>query len=308
MRRLKEPGFLQGATSRDFRVRRARSERTERLFPGFVRFGVLVAILISLASLEFGQNQGSSKMSGSAASTASQKQRQTEQSFAPALVTRGHSLFLQNCAFCHGRDAGGGESGPDLTRSKLVAEDVNGNLIATVVRNGRPGKGMPAFSLSEMQIAALAAFIHAQRAEAETENGGRRGVDVADLETGNVEAGKVFFYGAGKCSTCHSPKGDLAGIASRYQGLQLEERVLYPDEARSKVTVTLPSGQVVTGTLAYHDEFTLGLRDAAGFYHSWPVRDVTYTINSPVKAHVDLLGKYTDTDIHNLMAYLQTLR
>ena len=54
----------------------------------------------------------------------------------------GGALFLQNCAFCHGRDAEGGETGPDLTRSKLVAQDVAGSTIDTVVRNGRPDKGI----------------------------------------------------------------------------------------------------------------------------------------------------------------------
>lgn len=84
--------------------------------------------------------------------------------------------------------------------------------------------------------------------------------------------------------------------------------MLYPRGARSTVSVTLPSGKVAAGTLAYLDEFTVGLRDAAGYYHSWPIRGVKYKINSPVQAHVDLLAKYTDADIHNLMAYLQTLR
>lgn len=84
--------------------------------------------------------------------------------------------------------------------------------------------------------------------------------------------------------------------------------MLYPRGAHSTVSVTLPSGKVITGTLAYLDEFTVGLRDATGYYRSWPVNRVKYVVHSPVDAHVNLLGKYTDADIHNLMAYLQTLR
>ena len=84
--------------------------------------------------------------------------------------------------------------------------------------------------------------------------------------------------------------------------------MLYPRDAKSTVTVTLPSGQSVTGVLAYRDEFTIGLKDSGGMYRSWPVEEVRYTVDSPVNAHVDLFGKYTDNDIHNLMAYLQTLR
>ena len=96
-------------------------------------------------------------------------------------------------------------------------------------------------------------------------------MDVEDLQSGNAEAGKQYFNGAGKCSSCHSPTGDLAGIAKRYQGLKLEQRMLYPEGATAKATVTLASGQTVTGKLAYRDEFTIGLRDATGWYRSWPV-------------------------------------
>jgi cytochrome c oxidase cbb3-type subunit III len=220
----------------------------------------------------------------------------------------GGAIFQQNCAFCHGRDAAGGETGPDLTRSKLVAQDVAGDKIAEVLRQGRPEKGMPPFTFSAGQVAELVAFIHEQRAQAKLHNGNRRGVDVADLQTGNVAAGKQYFNGAGGCASCHSPTGDLAGIASRYEGLELEERMLYPEGVKSTVTVTLPSGKTLKGTLAYLDEFTVGLRDANGMYHSWPVSSVRYSVSSPVEAHVALFPKYTDADIHNLMAYLQTLR
>ncbi|MDQ2844448.1 MAG: cytochrome c [Acidobacteriota bacterium] len=237
-----------------------------------------------------------------------QNAKPAAQSFPPAQVETGQALFLQNCAFCHGRDAGGGETGPDLTRSKLVAEDIKGNKIGPVVQNGRPDKGMPRFALSDPDIASLVAFIHTQKSQAESQVGGRRGVDPEDLQTGNAEAGKQYFNSAGQCSSCHSPTGDLAGVAKRYQGLKLEERMLYPHDAPADVTVTLASGESVTGRLAYRDEFTIGLRDSAGRYRSWPTDQVKYTVNAPAEAHVELLGKYTDGDIHNLMAYLQTLQ
>jgi len=223
-------------------------------------------------------------------------------------ANNGGPVFLQQCAFCHGRDAGGGEDGPDLTRSKLVASDKGGDLIAPVIREGRPEKGMPRFSLPEAEIAALVAFIHDQKTKAEALVGTRRGVDVADLQTGNVDAGKAYFNGAGKCATCHSPTGDLAGVAKRFEGLKLEQRFLYPKGAKAKITVTLASGEKVTGELAYQDEFTVGLRDAAHKYRSWLVKNVKFSIDAPAEAHAELLAKYTDDDIHNLMAYLQTLK
>ncbi|MEO6965634.1 MAG: c-type cytochrome [Acidobacteriaceae bacterium] len=220
----------------------------------------------------------------------------------------GGALFQANCAFCHGRDAQGGETGPDLTQSKLVAQDIAGSNIDIVVRNGRPEKGMPSFKFSDQELASLVAFVHAEKAKAESNNGRRRGVAVSDLQTGNVEAGKQYFNGAGQCSKCHSPTGDLAGIASRYQGLQLEERMLYPRDAKSKVTVTLPSGKKIVGMLAYLDGFTVGMVDASGTYRSWTLPNVKYSVDSPVDAHVKQFPKYTDADIHNLMAYIQTLR
>lgn len=232
----------------------------------------------------------------------------TPKSYPPALVESGSALFRKDCSFCHGRDADGGETGPDLTRSKLVAVDVGGNKIGPVVRSGRPEKGMPHFEVTAQQIAGLAAFIHTQRNIALAQKGGRKGVDVSDLQTGNVEAGKQYFEGAGGCATCHSPTGDLAGIAARHKGLELEMRMLYPERAKSKVSVTLASGQAITGDLAYRDEFTIALIDATGVYRSWRTSDVQYKLDAPVDAHVELLSKYGDADIHNLMAYLQTLR
>jgi len=223
-------------------------------------------------------------------------------------VQAGDAIFHQNCAFCHGRDAMGGESGPDLTQSKLVLGDKGGDQIGNVVREGRPGTKMPAFNFSPQEIDDIAAYLHARVLAASSQQGKRRGVVPADLQTGNAAEGKAYFNGEGGCAKCHSPEGDLAGIASRYQGLQLEERMLYPRNARSTVTVTLPSGEKISGTLGYLDEFTVGLWDVHGQYHSWSTSRVKYAVDAPVEAHVDLFSKYSDDDIHNLMAYLQTLR
>ena len=126
----------------------------------------------------------------------------------------GKTLFGQNCAFCHGREGFGGESGPNLIDSDLVTSDVRGNKIGPVVRNGRPENGMPAFKLSLQEITALSAFPSC--AEKKGRLASRRPARRVggDLQTGNVEAGKQYFNGAGTCSSCHSPTGDLAGVAS----------------------------------------------------------------------------------------------
>lgn len=239
---------------------------------------------------------------------AKQNDTTAAKTYPPDLVESGRSLFRQDCSFCHGRNAAGGEGGPDLTRSKLVTADSGGDKIGPVARNGRPDKGMPGFELSEQQIAGLVAFIHTQQNAAVASKGGRRGVDVSDLQSGNAEAGKRYFEGAGGCASCHSPTGDLAGIASRYEGLQLELQMLYPKRAKPKVVVTLASGQTITGTLEYLDEFTIGIVDVTGAYRSWRTRDVQYKVEAGLHAHVDLLGRYADANIHDLMAYMQTLR
>lgn len=236
-----------------------------------------------------------------------------KKTYPKSLVQQGEALFQQDCSFCHGRDAMGGESGPDLTRSKMVTADVSGEKIGAIIRNGSPDRGMPPFDRSDQQIAGLVAFIHTRQqselsASGPKGSGGRKGVDPEDLRTGNVQAGKKYFEGAGGCINCHSVTGDLAGVASRHKGLELEERMLYPRHAKSKVTVTLASGQEISGTMAYLDEFTVGLTNADGVYQSWRIRDVKYKVNAPAEAHVELFSRYTDDDVHNLMAYLQTLR
>ena len=224
------------------------------------------------------------------------------------LSKAGAALFQQNCAFCHGRDAMGGETGPDLTQSKLVRKDRTGDEISKVIHEGRPDNKMPAFNFSEQETRGIIAFIREREAEAVAHPGGRRGVSVEDLQTGDAAAGKRYFEGAGGCAKCHSATGDLASIASKHEGLELEERMLYPRNVKNHVTVTLPSGKKIAGILAYQDEFTVALTDADAVYHSWPASRVRFKIDEPVKVHVELFPRYTDDDIHNLMAYLQTLR
>ena len=242
--------------------------------------------------------------------SAVQREASTEQ------VQKGQSLFATQCAFCHGRDAAGGETGPDLTSSELVEKDVNGNEIGPVVRSGRIDKGMPPFNLSDSDLAAVVAFIHEQKTKMDSKQGRRRTVQAEDLQTGNAEEGKQYFNGTGGCAKCHSPGGDLAGVASRFRGLALLERMLYPWGRRpgpsspspATVMVTLPSGETVTGKLAYHDEFVIGLVDSSGWYRSWFKSHVKFKVNNPLEAHSEQLGKYTEETMHNVLAYLQTLR
>ena len=226
----------------------------------------------------------------------------------PGQLQTGQRVFTSQCGFCHGRDAMGGETGPDLTRSALVREDARGDKIGPVVCEGRVDKGMPAFRLADPDLAAIVAFIHDQKIKGESP-GARRSVDPSDLQSGNADAGRRYFNGAGRCAECHSATGDLAGIAQRLQGLELLRRMLYPSKGRgATVAVTLASGERIAGVLAYRDEFTIALTDPAGRYRSWPTNQVKFSVNNPLDAHAEQLGKYTDDDVHDVLAYLQTLR
>jgi cytochrome c oxidase cbb3-type subunit 3 len=251
------------------------------------------------------------------ASPAAQRPPQTvtPQQYPAEQVDAGRTRFAAQCGFCHGRDAAGGEGGTDLTRSTLVASDVRGDKIAPLLRTGRIDRGMPAFTLTAADVAAIVAFIHHQKTEADSATGGRRAVDAADLSTGNAADGKRYFDAA--CSRCHSAAGDLAGIATRLQGLPLLQRMLYPGAggrgagpppAPPTVTLTTSSGETITGKLAYRDEFTIAVTDASGWYRAWPARQVRFTVDDPLQAHLEQLAKYTDADIHDVFAYLQTLR
>ena len=220
----------------------------------------------------------------------------------------GQRVFVAQCGFCHGRDAMGGETGPNLTRSALVRDDTTGDRIRALLREGRTDKGMPAFRLSDADVTAMIAFIHDQKTKSESP-GARRSVDPSDLQTGDAARGRAYFNGTGRCATCHSATGDLAGVANRLQGLELLQRMLYPSKSRAAtVSVTQRGGETVTGTLASRDEFTIALTDATGVYRSWRTSDVTFTVKNPLDAHVEQLAKYTDDDMHDVLAFLQTLR
>lgn len=225
-------------------------------------------------------------------------------------VSNGQKLFVKSCSFCHGTDATGGE-GPNLILSSVVRHDKNGDLIGQVIREGRPAAGMPSFPMSQDQISDIVAFLHARVKESDRRSAGRpaSSYSLAALLTGNAEAGKTFFYGEGHCSQCHSPTGDLAGIAKKYTPIELEPRFLWPSKGVHKTaTVRTQSGQTISGEFSYEDAFTIAIVDADGWYHSWPKHAVKIEVKDPLQAHRELLHKYTEADMHNMFAYLETLK
>jgi len=250
----------------------------------------------------------------------------------PAAVERGGKAYVSNCGGCHGATGRGGPGAPDLIRSLLVLDDEKGILIAPVIRNGRPDQGMPKLNLSESQISDIVAWLHVQTYAA----GHRNTYAFLNVVTGDAKKGEGYFNGAGKCSTCHSAAGDLKGIGARYDAFSLQSRWLQPRGGRGggggggggrggrggggpqtvaaksaeSVKVTLSSGEAFSGTLDHIDDFNVSLRAADGSYHSFNREGAVPKVEvvDPLKMHNDLLGKYTDADIHNVTAYLVTLK
>ncbi len=213
-------------------------------------------------------------------------------------------------------------------RSLVVLDDEKGILIAPVLRDGRPDAGMPKLGLTDAQISDLVDWLHVQTYAADH----RSTYAYQDVLTGDPKKGEAYFKVT--CGGCHSATGDLKGIGARYDGFALQARWLQPRGGRggagggggrggrgsgdaasstrgvTTVTVTLPSGQKFSGALDRVDDFSVSLRDSAGGYHSFTREGAVpkVEINDPLKPHTDLLSKYTDADVHNITAYLVTLK
>jgi cytochrome c oxidase cbb3-type subunit III len=226
---------------------------------------------------------------------------------AAAAIERGRKQFGDSCGFCHGADATGAR-GPDLVRSPLVAHDVNGDKIGDVIRHGRPDKGMPALPLSDEQISDIAAYLHARIVESIESSGVPSSYPLQRILTGNADAGKAYFNGAGRCKDCHSPTGDLAGVARKYSSIELESRMMFPEGPRPTCIVTLANGEQVKGTVKHLDEFVVILKDSSGAFRSFARDQVKVDLQDPLAAHHELLDKITPTEFHNLFAYLASLK
>lgn len=238
----------------------------------------------------------------------------------PAAEKRGQAIFVPTCGFCHGTNATGGAQGANLVRSTLVLHDQGtAKELDPVVHHGRPEKGMPAFpNLTEDQVHDIAQFLLGRTQAAAN----RMEYTIQNIVTGDPRAGQDYFQG--HCADCHSPAGDLAHIATKYEPVTLEGRFLYPGNsnpfgfgpppdprAQKTVTVTLPSGKTYSGALAHIDDFSVALRESSGVYRSWvydDVKGIRVKVHDPLAQHLTLLHHYSDADMHNILAYLETLK
>jgi cytochrome c oxidase cbb3-type subunit III len=228
-----------------------------------------------------------------------------------AAAKKGEPLYKQNCGTCHGDNARGSQ-GPNLVRSVVVLHDEKGEEIGPVIKNGRPQAGMPGFpALSQDDLYNIAQFLHLQVELAA--NRGTYGATYGALRngvTGDAAKGAEFFNGAGGCAKCHSITGDLAKIGSKFaQPSAMQSRFLWPQTfGPIKVKVTLASGESMNGTVRVMNDFDISITDTGGKYHQWPRDQVKVEVEDRLGGHRALLPKYTDADIHNLTAYLVTLK
>jgi mono/diheme cytochrome c family protein len=218
-------------------------------------------------------------------------------------VDRGKRVYTQFCINCHGASAKGTEQGPDLIRSPLVLRDRLGDQLGPALKKLSNHKT----DLTKAQVTDLTHFLKNQ-IEATAKN--RNPERPPNVLTGNAESGRAYFNGAGKCSTCHSPTGDLAGIGSKYNPLDLQQRFLFPRRSKPlQVTVTPAGGPPVTGALERIDDFSVALRDGSGEYRTFSRdKNVKVDMNDPLATHNQMLDIYTDQDMHNVVRYLESLK
>ena len=236
-----------------------------------------------------------------------------------AAAERGKQVWIAECVTCHGAQARGTDNGPNLLRSIVMLRDRYGSEIGPFLKKGHPMQsGKPASSLSDAQITDIAHFLRKQLTDTLR---GSPVFNVQDIRTGDAKAGAEYFNGAGKCNTCHSPTGDLAGLKSKYETVDIQQRMLFPGGGRGgrrgasppasaiRVTVTPQGAAPVSGILLYMDDFVVSLQDSTGAFHSIKrVSSLKIEKTDPLEAHHALLETITDKSIHDLVAYLETLK
>jgi cytochrome c oxidase cbb3-type subunit III len=237
----------------------------------------------------------------------------------PVQIERGKALYGINCRGCHGADLRGGDlGGPNLLRSQVALSDRDGELIVPIIQGSRQKVGMPAIGLSPADTKAVAAYVRSVVDMIQTQ-GAPPSVarEAPSVLVGNASEGKAYF--AVKCSGCHSVTGDLSKIAERIPDPKRLQNTWVAGGARSEeessartvtATITMPSGESVEGKLVRIDDFLVTLQLADGSERTFR-RDgkmPKVVIRDPLETHRDLLAQYTEKDIHDVTAYLVTLK
>jgi cytochrome c oxidase cbb3-type subunit III len=225
-----------------------------------------------------------------------------------AAAARGAPLFQQNCGFCHGPQARGAE-GPSLITSDVVLGDDHGEHVVAFLKIGRPDKGMPSFAgLPENQLKDIAEFLHLQ-----VEQVANRGTyQVLNILVGDPAKGQAYV--AAKCMSCHTA-GEFAHIASKFRSPdQLQRGWIWPTRPADNslaitATVKTADGATVTGRVTQVSDFRITVVDAGGQTHVIERgAGVDVQMNDPLAPHQAMVMTLTNEDMHNVTAYLETLK
>ena len=245
----------------------------------------------------------------------------------PEVIKRGNGLYGVYCRACHGADLrGGDQGGPNLLRSQVVLNDQNGETILPVVQQGRQNPGMavmPPLNIPEDDVKAIATYIHSVTASARGQGAPPAGPPIElNIVVGNPKAGQAYFES--KCTACHTAAA-VQGIATRVPDpMTLQNYWVGGGVAGGRggrggggaaqtvvtATVTEANGQKIEGRLVRLDDFYVVVVLADGTSRSFR-RDgdvPKVEVKDPREAHRKLLPTYADKDIHDVTAYLVTLK
>ncbi len=225
-----------------------------------------------------------------------------------AAAARGAPLFQQNCAFCHGPDARGAE-GPSLITSDVVLGDDHGEHLVPFLKKGRPEKGMPSFaSVPDEQLKDIAEFLHLQ-----VEDVANRGTyHVLNILVGNAAKGQAYV--AANCMSCHTADS-FAHIASKFRAPdQLQRGWVWPsrpanDSLAITANIKMADGAAISGRVTQISDFGVTLVDSNNLTHvidRGPGVDVQ--IKDPLAPHQAMIMTLKNDDMHNVTAYLETLK
>jgi cytochrome c oxidase cbb3-type subunit 3 len=253
--------------------------------------------------------------------------QQTRKLASPDVLARGKGLYSVNCSACHGADLrGGDQGGPNLLRSLTALSDQHGELISPIIHGARQDKGMPAFNLSDADSTAVAEYIHSALALVgpKARPPGKADITDKDVLVGKATAGQTYF--AAHCASCHSVTGDLKDMAAKYKDPRALQNAWVaggtvmgrggmptagPRGKPSTVTVTFTDGEKLEGALIRKDDFIVTLLLADGERRSISLESgeaPRVEIHDPLDAHRELARNLSDNDMHNVTAYLATIR
>jgi cytochrome c oxidase cbb3-type subunit III len=220
-----------------------------------------------------------------------------------AAAERGAPLFVQNCAFCHGPKARGA-TGPSLITSDQVLADDHGEHLVVFLKQGIPENGMPAFAaMSDRQLTDIAEFLHLQ-----VEDVANRGTyQVLNILVGNAAQGKSYVES--HCMSCHTSE-TFAHIASKYNSpQQLQRNWIWPVRDEAITAEIKTTDHTISGKVTQVSDFQIRLVTESGEVKTIDrVPGVEVRINNPLAAHEQILMTLGNDNMHNVTAYLETLK